>query len=99
DGARRRYPGRRIWGLLEPRSISSSRKEFEDGYIEAFHQADRVIIGPVFHLGRYKERYGLDKMMSVPEIIERLTHDGIPAEQIDDFDRIAEVVAKDSKEG
>ena len=94
-GARRRYPGQLIWVLFEPRSITSSRKEFEHGYIEAFHQADRVIIGPNFHKDRYETRYGLDKMMSVPTIVERLNADGIRTEQIDDFDVIADIVARD----
>ena len=98
-GARKRYPGRRIWALFEPRSISSSRKEFETGYIDAFHAADRVIIGPIFHRDRYETRYGLDKMMSVPTLIERLDADGIPAEQIDDFDEIAGRIAREAKEG
>jgi len=98
-GARKRYPGQRLWALFEPRSISSSRKEFEDGYIDAFHTADRVIIGPVFHRQRYAERYGLDKMMSVETINERLAADGIPAEQIDDFDAIARRIASDAGEG
>ncbi|MEO8383553.1 MAG: Mur ligase family protein [Acidobacteriota bacterium] len=98
-GARKRYPGARLWALFEPRSISSSRKEFEAGYIDAFHGADRVIIGPVFHKDRYATRYGLDKMMSVETIDGRLTADGIQAEQIDDFDDIARRVARDAKEG
>jgi UDP-N-acetylmuramate: L-alanyl-gamma-D-glutamyl-meso-diaminopimelate ligase len=96
-GAKRRYPGRRIWALFEPRSITSSRKEFEGAYIEAFHQADRVIIGPIFHKGRYETRYGLDKMMSVATIAERLNADGIRAEQIDDFDAIADVVSREAQ--
>jgi UDP-N-acetylmuramate: L-alanyl-gamma-D-glutamyl-meso-diaminopimelate ligase len=95
-GAKKRYPGRRIWALFEPRSISSSRKEFESGYIDAFHDADRVIIGPIFHRERYETRYGLDKMMSVPNIIEKA---GVPAEQIDDFDAIAKRIGQDAKEG
>jgi UDP-N-acetylmuramate: L-alanyl-gamma-D-glutamyl-meso-diaminopimelate ligase len=98
-GARKRYPARRIWALFEPRSISSSRKEFEDGYIDAFHQADRVIIGPIFHKNRYETRYGLDKMMSVPTIVDRLKADGIPAEQIDDIDAIADLVGREAKDG
>jgi UDP-N-acetylmuramate: L-alanyl-gamma-D-glutamyl-meso-diaminopimelate ligase len=98
-GARKRYPGRRIWALFEPRSISSSRKEFESGYIDAFHGADRVIIGPVFHRERYETRYGLDKMMSVETINERLNTDGIPAEQIDDFNVIAQRVASEAGDG
>ena len=98
-GARQRYPGSRIWGLFEPRSISSSRKEFEAGYIDAFHEADRVIIGPVFHRDRYETRYGLDKMMSVETIAERLAADSIQAEHIDDFDAIARRVGEEAKEG
>ncbi len=98
-GARKRYPGQRIWALFEPRSISSSRKEFESGYIDAFHGADRVIIGPVFHRDRYETRYGLDKMMSVETINDRLNTDGIPAEQIDDVDAIAARVARDAADG
>ena len=86
-GAKKRYPGRRIWALFEPRSITSSRKEFEGAYIEAFHQ------------GRYETRYGIDKMMSAATIVERLNADGIRAEQIDDFDAIAGVVARDAQEG
>ncbi|HVS32204.1 MAG TPA: UDP-N-acetylmuramate:L-alanyl-gamma-D-glutamyl-meso-diaminopimelate ligase [Thermoanaerobaculia bacterium] len=98
NGARKRYPGQRIWALFEPRSISSSRKEFESGYIEAFHEADRVVIGPIYHKERYETRYGLDKMMSVPAIIERLGADGVPTEQIDDVDRIAERIASEGEE-
>jgi UDP-N-acetylmuramate: L-alanyl-gamma-D-glutamyl-meso-diaminopimelate ligase len=98
-GARHRYPNRRIWALFEPRSISSSRKEFQSGYIDAFHEADRVIIGPIFHRQRYETRYGLDKMMSVPEISEALTRDRIPIEQIDDFDAIASRVASEASDG
>ena len=97
NGARRRYPGQRIWALFEPRSISSGRKEFEQGYKEAFHEADRVIIGPIFHKDRYASRYGLDKMMSIPSIVERLNSDGIRTEQIDDFDKIAEAIAREAQ--
>ena len=98
-GARHRYPNRKIWALFEPRSISSSRKEFESGYIDAFHEADRVIIGPIFHRQRYEERYGLDKMMSVPDIVSSLKKDDVPVEQIDDFDAIAKRVASEAGDG
>ncbi len=46
---RLRYPNRRLWALFEPRSNTSRRKVFQQEYIEAFGQADRVIIGGVFH--------------------------------------------------
>jgi len=98
NGARRRYPGSRLWALFEPRSISSGRKEFEHGYIDAFHEADRVILGPIFHRDRYASRYGLDKMMSLPAIVDRLNADGIPTTQIDDVEKIADTVAHDAGE-
>jgi UDP-N-acetylmuramate: L-alanyl-gamma-D-glutamyl-meso-diaminopimelate ligase len=98
-GARRRYPGRRIWALFEPRSISSVRKEFEAGYIEAFHEADRVIIGSLYHRQRYETRYGLDKMMSVDTIVGSLNRAGIEAVQIDDVDAMATQIARDAREG
>jgi UDP-N-acetylmuramate: L-alanyl-gamma-D-glutamyl-meso-diaminopimelate ligase len=98
-GARKRYPGRRIWALFEPRSISSARKEFESGYIDAFHEADRVVIGHVFHRDRYENRYGIEHMMSVDTIVARLNADGVPAEQIDDFDVLAQRVAAEAREG
>jgi len=99
NGARSRYPGQRIWALFEPRSISSSRKEFEEGYVQAFHEADRVIVGPIFHRERYETRYGLDKMMSVPDMVQRLEADGISTTQIDDFDAIADHIAQEGREG
>lgn len=99
DGARKAYPGRRLWALFEPRSISSGRKEFEDGYKQAFRQADRIIFGPIFHKGRYETRYGLEHMMSVPAIVESLRNQKHSAEQIDDFDRIAEKVAAEAESG
>ena len=98
-GAKDRYPGSRIWALFEPRSISSSRKEFEEGYIQAFHEADRVVIGPVFHRDRYEQRYGLDKMMSVPNIVSSLSNDKIPTAQINDFDEIARLIAREAGDG
>ena len=98
-GARDHYPGRRIIALFEPRSISSSRREFEEPYKRAFLAADRVIVGPVFHRQRYVERYGIDKMMSVDAILAALREKGIAADQIDDFDDMARVVAGEARDG
>jgi UDP-N-acetylmuramate: L-alanyl-gamma-D-glutamyl-meso-diaminopimelate ligase len=99
EGARNRYPGGRIWAVFEPKSISSGRKEFEPGYIQAFHRADRVIIGPIFHQKRYLERYGADHMMDVQAIVEALRGDGIPAEHISEVDQIARLIASEARSG
>jgi UDP-N-acetylmuramate: L-alanyl-gamma-D-glutamyl-meso-diaminopimelate ligase len=98
-GAKLRYPGRKIWALFEPRSISSGRREFQQGYIDAFHAADRVIIGPIYHKERYVSRYGLDKMLSTDEIAAALAEKGIESEHVEDFDEIARRVASGAEEG
>ncbi len=99
NGARSRYPGSRIWGVFEPKSISSGRKEFEEGYRKAFREADRVIIGPIFHKQRFETRYGIDKMMSVSNIIASLEEHGVVAEHIEDFGAIADRIGSEAKEG
>jgi UDP-N-acetylmuramate: L-alanyl-gamma-D-glutamyl-meso-diaminopimelate ligase len=99
EGARARYPGSRIWAVFEPRSISSARKEFETGYIDAFQRADQVVIGPIHHQDRYLKRYGIEKMMSVPNIIRTLHDRGVEAGQIEDFGAIARDIAERAREG
>jgi len=99
EGARARYPGARIWALFEPRSISSGRKEFEAQYRAALARADRVIIGPIFHQKRYETIYGIDRMMSVEDLVEGLAQLGVEAFAIPDFDDIAALVADEADPG
>ncbi len=46
EGARRRYKGRPLWAVFEPRSATSCRKVFQDAYARAFDAADRVLLAP-----------------------------------------------------
>ena len=48
EAARSRWPGRRLWAILEPRSNSMRRKVFQDSLPRALALADRVILGGVF---------------------------------------------------
>ena len=98
-GARGRYPGRRIWAVFEPKSISSSRKEFEQGYKDAFLEADRVVIGPVYYKERYETRYGVDKMMSVPAIVDSVRAHGVEVDHIESFDAIASRIGSEARPG
>jgi UDP-N-acetylmuramate: L-alanyl-gamma-D-glutamyl-meso-diaminopimelate ligase len=47
EAARTRWPGRRIWAAIEPRSNTMRRKVFQDALPEALAIADGVLIGPV----------------------------------------------------
>src|ERR1700737_3700941 len=48
EAARARWPGRRVWGILEPRSNSMRRKIFQETLPQALALADRVVLGGVF---------------------------------------------------
>jgi UDP-N-acetylmuramate: L-alanyl-gamma-D-glutamyl-meso-diaminopimelate ligase len=46
EGAQKRYQGRALWAIFEPRSATSCRKIFQDDYARAFDAADRVLLAP-----------------------------------------------------
>ncbi len=48
EAARGRWPGRRLWAILEPRSNSMRRKIFQEALPKSLALADRVILGGVF---------------------------------------------------
>ena len=48
EAARARWPGRRLWAILEPRSNSMRRKVFQESLPRALAFGDRVILGGVF---------------------------------------------------
>jgi UDP-N-acetylmuramate: L-alanyl-gamma-D-glutamyl-meso-diaminopimelate ligase len=43
-GLREAFPGRKIWGVFEPRSNTSRRKVFQEPYVAAFKNADEVVL-------------------------------------------------------
>lgn len=48
EAARSRWPKRRLWAILEPRSNSMRRKVFQESLPKALALADRVVLGGVF---------------------------------------------------
>ena len=58
--ARGRWPGRRLWAVLEPRSNSMRRKVFEDSLPQALASADRVALGGVFRAQQLGDENRLD---------------------------------------
>ena len=46
---RARYKGRRLWVIFEPRSATSRRATFQEDFVEAFAEADGVVIAGLFN--------------------------------------------------
>ena len=64
------YPQRRIWAVFEPASATNARSLFEKRYLDAFTNAERVIIGKVPR----PERARGDEPFSPKGLSTNLTH-------------------------
>src|SRR5258708_1757790 len=60
EAARGRWPNRRLWAILEPRSNSMRRKVFQESLPQALALADRVALGGVFHAQQLGDENRLD---------------------------------------
>jgi UDP-N-acetylmuramate: L-alanyl-gamma-D-glutamyl-meso-diaminopimelate ligase len=48
QGMRRKYPGRRLWAVFEPRSFTARSAVFRDAFPGALAVADRTLLAPAF---------------------------------------------------
>lgn len=60
EAARGRWPNRRLWAILEPRSNSMRRKIFQDSLPQALALADQVALGGVFRAQQLGDENRLD---------------------------------------
>jgi UDP-N-acetylmuramate: L-alanyl-gamma-D-glutamyl-meso-diaminopimelate ligase len=60
EAARGRWPNRRLWAILEPRSNSMRRKVFQDSLPQALALADCVALGGVFRAQQLGDENRLD---------------------------------------
>ena len=68
---RGRYPGARIWAIVEPRSWSMRRKVFQDRLAPALEAADEVVIAAVFAPEALPAAERLDPRRVVQSLRER----------------------------
>lgn len=82
EGARFRFPGRRIVVAFEPRSLTAGRKEFFPLYQQAFKAADVVILAPFFH----RNRLPPDQLLDRQKLAWELATQGIESVVVEDGD-------------
>jgi UDP-N-acetylmuramate: L-alanyl-gamma-D-glutamyl-meso-diaminopimelate ligase len=68
---RQRYPGRRVWCVLEPRSWSLRRNVFQETLPAAFDGADEVVLAEVFGADQIPPAERLDTERLVSDIARR----------------------------
>jgi UDP-N-acetylmuramate: L-alanyl-gamma-D-glutamyl-meso-diaminopimelate ligase len=83
-GLRRRFPGRQLVAVYEPRSATSRRKTFQREFTEALAHADAIVVGPLHDPSRIPRGERFDP--------ERLALDlhrgGTPATHLPETDAI-----------
>jgi len=94
---RQRYPGRRLWGIFEPRSNTSRRRVFQRDYVAALADADRVIVAGVFQ--KASDAVAESDVFSPAQLVDDLCRAGRAARQVDSSDAIAEAVAGEARPG
>jgi UDP-N-acetylmuramate: L-alanyl-gamma-D-glutamyl-meso-diaminopimelate ligase len=95
DAARLRWPGRRLWAVLEPRSNSMRRRVFQDALPQALALGDRVVLGSVHRAGQLSDDQRLD-----PETVANSVRQvGKDARVLPSADAIADFLIAEAQPG
>ena len=95
EAARLRWPGRRVWAILEPRSNSMRRRVFQDALPPALALGDCVLLGSVHRAGQLSEEQRLDPE-TVAAAIRKLGKD---ARILPGAEAIANLLAVEARRG
>lgn len=95
EGLHRRFAGRRLVAVYEPRTATSRRKTFQQEFANAFANADELVVGGLYAPERIKREERFD-----PERLALDVHqDGTPATCIQDVDGIVHHVTESVRPG
>jgi UDP-N-acetylmuramate: L-alanyl-gamma-D-glutamyl-meso-diaminopimelate ligase len=91
----KRYPGKPVWAILEPRSNTLRRRILEAQLVDALADADRVTLAGVFQSTAIPEKDRLEP----GNVVARLLREGVQASTINTVDEIVPHVASQAKKG
>ncbi len=95
EGLHRRFSGRRLVAVYEPRTATSRRKTFQQEFAAAFANADELVVGDLYAPDAIKEEDRFD-----PARLAREVHqDGTPATCIKDVAGIVRHVTESVRPG
>jgi len=95
NALRARYPGSRLWAVLEPRSNTLRRNVFQHELAKGLGLADEVVIAGVFKSETIPEPDRLD----VPAVAVQVTREGKRARVIPSVDAIVQLIAPELRAG
>jgi UDP-N-acetylmuramate: L-alanyl-gamma-D-glutamyl-meso-diaminopimelate ligase len=94
-GIQKKYPGRKVFSIFEPRSATSRRKVFQKDYVEAFKGSHEVMLAKAFDQSKIDE----ENRFSTHELVADLKSSGVTAEDFDTADQIVTALKSRAKTG
>jgi UDP-N-acetylmuramate: L-alanyl-gamma-D-glutamyl-meso-diaminopimelate ligase len=95
QAVRTRYPGRRLWAILEPRSNTLRRRVFQSELAQSLSLADQVVLAGIFKSEAIPEH----ERLNPSAVISALRAAGKPARLLDTTDEIVESITPELREG
>ena len=95
EAARNRWPNRRLWAILEPRSNSMRRKVFQESLPKSLALADRVVLGGVFRA----QQLGDENRMDPEAVAASVRELGRDARVLGGSDAISDFLLAEAKAG
>jgi UDP-N-acetylmuramate: L-alanyl-gamma-D-glutamyl-meso-diaminopimelate ligase len=92
---RARYPGARLWAILEPRSNTLRRRVLQGDLARSLAQADEVIVAGVFRSEAVPE----NERLELPALAAEIEQNGRRARLLSDADAIVETISPELRSG
>jgi len=95
NALRTKYPGRRLWAVLEPRSNTLRRRVFQKELADALAIADAAVVAAIFKAEAIPQNERLD----VEHVVDDLKKRGRSAWHLADADAIVKTIGPELKTG
>jgi UDP-N-acetylmuramate: L-alanyl-gamma-D-glutamyl-meso-diaminopimelate ligase len=92
---RARYPGQRLWAVLEPRSNTLRRRVFQGELAESLAQADEIVVAGIFK----SEAIAENDRLHPENVVSDLQEAGKAARLLQNADDIVDAIAPELREG
>jgi len=92
---RARYPGSRLWAILEPRSNTLRRRVLQSDLARSLAQADQIVVANVFRSEAVPE----NERLELATLASEIEHNGRPARLLADADAIVQTIAPELRSG
>lgn len=94
-GIQKKYPGRKVFSIFEPRSATSRRKVFQKDYVEAFKGSHEVLLAAAFD----QSKIDAENRFSSEELVGDLKRAGVSADVFPSADSIVDALKSRAHRG